>query len=455
LIMNRVAVINVVGLTKEMIGEHMPNVSKFSDQGHVSSFPPAFPAVTCTAQSAYLTGDPIEQHGIVGNGWYDREAAEVKFWKQSNHLVHGNKIWKRLREEFPEATCAKMFWWYNMYSSVDFAVTPRPLYPADGRKFFDIHTQPMEMREAMKADLGPFPFPAFWGPAAGIDSSRWIAESAKWIERKQQPTLNLIYLPHLDYCLQKFGPGASEVLPELLAIDAVIGDLLTFFKQHGVEPVLLSEYGISKVSRAVHLNREFRRRGWIQVKNELGKETLDCGGSRAFAVADHQVAHVYINDPVIRSEVYDLLDGCDGVEEIRVPKDIWQTGIATERAGDLIAVAEQDAWFTYYFWEDDALAPDYARCVDIHRKPGYDPVELFIDPKIRFPKLKIASFLLKKKLGMRALLDVIPLDATLVKGSHGRDKVPESEQPIFISRMESTIGCAEDVAEIVLESIRG
>ena len=201
--MNRVAVINVVGLTKEMIGEHMPNVSKFSDQGHVSSFPPAFPAVTCTAQSAYLTGDPIEQHGIVGNGWYDREAAEVKFWKQSNHLVHGNKIWKRLREEFPEATCAKMFWWYNMYSSVDFAVTPRPLYPADGRKFFDIHTQPMEMREAMKADLGPFPFPAFWGPAAGIDSSRWIAESAKWIERKQQPTLNLIYLPHLDYCLQK------------------------------------------------------------------------------------------------------------------------------------------------------------------------------------------------------------------------------------------------------------
>ena len=451
--MNRVAVINVVGLTKSLIGEHTPAIKAFAEAAKLQSFVPAFPAVTCTAQSSYLTGKSVGEHGIVGNGWYDREAAEVKFWKQSNHLVRGGKVWERLRGRFPEATCAKMFWWYNMYSSADYAATPRPLYPADGRKVFDIHTQPMGMREAMKADLGDFPFPSFWGPGAGITSSQWIAESAKWIETKQQPTLNLVYLPHLDYCLQQYGPDAPEVSPELEAIDGVVGELIEFFKDQGVEPVLLSEYGISKVNRAVHLNREFRKRGWIQVKDELGTETLDCGGCRAFAVADHQVAHVYINDPSIRDEVRDMLEQCDGVEEVRVPSEMWSEGVAIERAGDLIAVSDADAWFTYYFWEDDALAPDYARCVDIHRKPGYDPVELFIDPALSAPKLKIAQFLLKKKLGLRALLDVIPLDASLVKGSHGRDRVPEAEQPVFISKSDLNLSCAEDVSDAILSLI--
>ena len=443
----------MVGLTKGLIGEHTPAIKAFADDACVQSFPPAFPAVTCTAQSSYLTGEEVSSHGIVGNGWYDREAAEVKFWKQSNHLVRGEKVWEKLRAEHSEATCAKMFWWYNMYSSADFAATPRPLYPADGRKVFDIHTQPMGMREEIKDDLGEFPFPTFWGPGAGIDSSRWIAESAKWIERKERPTLNLVYLPHLDYCLQKYGPGAPEVNPELKAIDDVVGDLLDFYQQQGVEVVLLSEYGISKVNRAVHLNREFRKCGWIQVKDELGKESLDCGGCRAFAVADHQVAHVYINDPSIRDEVQDLLEKCEGVEEVRVADQMWETGIATERAGDLIAVAEPDTWFTYYFWEDDDLAPDYARCVDIHRKPGYDPVELFVDPNVTAPKAKIAAFLLKKKLGFRALLDLIPLDAFLVKGSHGRDRVPESEQPVFIARSESQVNCAEDVHDAILSLV--
>ena len=237
-------------------------------------------------------------------------------------------------------------------------------------------------------------------------------------------------MPHLDYCLQKFGPDAPEIEPELEAIDQVVGDLIAFFRQRGVEPVVLSEYGISKVSRAIHLNREFRQRG-----------------CQAFAVADHQIAHVYINDASIAPEVRALLESCDGVEEVRVPREIWGEGVATERAGDLVSVAQEDAWFTYYFWEDDSKAPDYARCIDIHRKPGYDPVELFIDPELACPKLKIASFLLKKKLGFRALLDVIPLDASLVKGSHGRDKVPESEQPVWISRSDRVVRSAEEIAQ--------
>ena len=445
--MRRVSVLNVVGLTQSVLRE-MPRLKAWSESREVQSFKPAFPAVTCTAQSSYLTGKSVGEHGIVGNGWYDREAAEVKFWKQSNLLVKGEKLWENLGIK-----CAKMFWWYNMYSSAEFAATPRPLYPADGRKAFDIHTQPMAMREEIKADLGDFPFPSFWGPNAGIPSSKWIAESAKWIEKKEKPDLNLVYLPHLDYGLQKFGPGAPEMAAEYEAIDQVTCDLIEELEAAGVEVLVLSEYGISKVSKAIHLNRVFREKGWIQVKDELGLETLDCGGCQAFAVADHQVAHIYVNDSVIEKEVRRVVLATDGVEEIREGSDLWPEGIGRERGGDFVAVSEADAWFTYYFWDDDAKAPDYARCIDIHRKPGYDPVELFLDPEIKFPVAKIGGFLLKKKLGLRGLMDVISLDANLVKGSHGRDQVPEDEQPVVIGDRASQVGEAEKVFSWVRERL--
>ena len=443
----RVAVLNVVGLTRSVLDE-MPRLKKWSEAREVKSFKPAFPAVTCTAQSSYLTGRPVGEHGIVGNGWYDREDAEVKFWKQSNHLVKGEKVW-----EAAGGKCAKMFWWYNMYSSADFAATPRPLYPADGRKFFDIHTQPMEMREEIKADLGDFPFPAFWGPKAGIGSSDWIARSARWIEEKKSPSLNLVYLPHLDYGLQKFGPGAPEMAAEYEAIDEVTCDLIDFLEGRDVEVLVLSEYGISKVSKPIHLNRIFREKGWIRVKDELGLETLDCGGCKAFAVADHQAAHVYVNDTAIAGEVREVVLAVDGVEEIREGCELWGEGIGADRGGDFVAVSEKDAWFTYYFWEEDAKAPDYARCIDIHRKPGYDPVELFVDPEIKFPLVKIAGFLAKKKLGFRGLMDVIPLDASLVKGSHGRDDVTEGEQPVAIGDRAGLVTSAESVFFWIRDSL--
>ncbi len=445
--MNRVAVINVVGLTRSLLGgEHTPRLNAFVAKGSLSSFKPAFPAVTCTAQSTYLTGQPVSEHGIVANGWYDREAAEVKFWKQSNHLVRGEKIWEKLRRECEGFTCAKLFWWYNMYSSADWSITPRPMYPADGRKVFDVYTQPMSLREHIKVDLGAFPFPAFWGPAAGIASSQWIADSAQWIEKKHSPTLSLIYLPHLDYCLQKFGPKGETIGSELKKIDTLVGELIDFFRGRGVEPMILSEYGISKVDTPIHLNRIFRRKGWLTIKNELGLEQLDCGASKVFAVADHQIAHVYINDQSLTEEVQRVLLETPGVEEVRI-------GVG-ERAGDFIAIAEPNAWFTYYYWLDDALAPDFARCVDIHRKIGYDPVELFIDPKLKFPRLKIAKFLAKKKFGFRALLDVIPLDPSLVKGSHGRDNVSESEQPILITQSpHQPVKQAEEVFDRIYSAV--
>ena len=449
----RLAVINLVGLSRSLLGEHMPGLTKFAREEGLQSYAPAFPAVTCTAQSSMVTGTSPAGHGIVANGWYDRENAEVRFWKQSNHLVQGEKLWDTLRREIPGFTCAKLFWWYNMYSTADFSITPRPLYPADGRKVFDIHTQPMKMREELKKDLGPFPFPAFWGPAAGIASSKWIAASAKWVEEKHSPTLSLVYLPHLDYALQKDGPLAPNIPGELRQIDTLATELIDYYKSRGIRVLVLSEYGISPVKSPIHLNRLFRKEGWLRIKDELGRETLDCGASQAFAIADHQVAHVYVNDPAIHGKVRKLLDDNSGIDEVRESADVWCDGIATRRAGDFIAIAAADAWFTYYFWEDDKVAPDYARTIDIHRKPGYDPCELFVDPVIRFPKLRIAKFLLKKKLGLRGLLEVIPLDASLVKGSHGRDQVPVAEQPVLIGSA-SPVNSAEDVHQAILSAAR-
>lgn len=450
----RTAILNIVGLSKSLLGPHTPRLSAFAARHGVTSHRPAFPAVTCTAQSSIVTGTTPRDHGIVGNGWYDRESAEVRFWKQSNHLVRGEKLWDTLRREIPGFTCAKVFWWYNMHATVDFSVTPRPLYPADGRKVFDVHTQPMSLRDDLKRDLGPFPFPAFWGPAAGIASSEWIAASAKWIEQRHSPTLSLVYLPHLDYPLQKDGPHAPNLPADLAAIDRVAGDLIDFFESRGVTVALLSEYGISPVSRPVHLNRLFRQQGWLSLKDELGRETLDVGGCKVFAVADHQVAHVYLNDRSLLRRVRSLLEETPGIDEVRTAGEMWRDGIGTRRAGDLVAIAAPDAWFTYYFWENDAVAPDYARTIDIHRKPGYDPCELFIDPALSLPKLRIAKFLLKKKIGLRGLLEVIPLQASLVQGSHGRDVVPDDERPVWIGPA-SPIHSAEDLHQAILNLVRG
>ncbi len=430
--MKRTAVINVVGLTRSLIGEDTPRIRSFADRTWMGKIVPPFPAVTCSAQSNFLTGKLPAEHGIVGNGWYDRDYAEVHFWKQSDHLVEGPKVWDRLKAKDASFTCAKMFWWFNMYSSVDYAATPRPMYPADGRKIFDIYTKPMELREELKSDLGPFPFMTFWGPRAGIESSRWIAESAKWIEEKQRPTLNLVYLPHLDYNLQRLGPSDPAVGSDLRKIDEVVGELIDFFEKRSVQVLLLSEYGICDVDRPIYINRILRDNGWITIKDELGLEQLDCGASRAFAVTDHQVAHVYLNDRVIRNRVRSVLESIEGVEAVLDEQGKRAAGLAHHRAGDFVLISDPSSWFAYYYWKDDNVAPDYARCVDIHRKPGYDPVELFVDPKLSLPTLDVARFLLKKKLGFRALLEVIPLDAGLVKGSHGRVPDAEEEWPVLI-----------------------
>jgi predicted AlkP superfamily pyrophosphatase or phosphodiesterase len=435
--MPRTAILNVVGLTPRLIGDFTPAISAYMQRMQSTVIKPVVPAVTCSAQATYVTGKMPCEHGVVANGWYDRDYAEHRFWKQPEQLVQSPKLWDMLRAADPDFTCAKVFWWYNMHSTADYTVTPRPLYLSDGSKVFDIHTQPMGMRESLKNDLGEFPFMHFWGPSSGIESSRWIAACARWIEEKHGPKLSLVYLPHLDYNLQRVGLRMELIQDDLRQIDEVVGDLIRFYEGRGMQVILLSEYGITDVEQPVHLNRVFRAQGWLSIKDELGRETLDLGGSKVFAIADHQVAHVYLNDPSLGDKVRQVLEATPGVQQVlgQVEKSFHR--LDHERSGDFIVIADKRSWFTYYYWEDDARAPDFARCVDIHRKCGYDPAELFVDPSLRFPKGKLALRLLQKKLGFRYLMDVIPLDASLVRGSHGR--VPEDvlDWPILIGPMQS------------------
>ncbi len=457
--MQKTAVLNVVGLTPALLGKSTPFLSQWSAQGRIASVTPILPAVTCPAQATYLTGTTPEQHGIVANGWYFRDECEVKFWRQSNKLVQAQKVWEMARKSDPTFTCANLFWWYNMYSSVDVSVTPRPMYPADGRKIPDIYTQPADLRVKLNAQLGIFPLFDFWGPKTSIRSSQWIAEAAKKVEEDYRPTLTLIYVPHLDYNLQRLGPNHPAIAKDLQEMDGVCADLIRFYEARGAAVLVVSEYGVAAVKRGIALNRVLREHGFLAVREELGLELLDAGASRAFAVADHQVAHIYVNDKDKQAQVRALVEKVPGVEMVLDEEGKANHRLNHSRSGELVAVAARDAWFTYYYWLDDRKAPDCARTVDIHRKPGFDPVELFVDPAIRWPQLKIASRLLKKKLGFRYLMDVIPLDSSLVKGSHGALPRASDEAPLVITRQAHLLPSptleATDVHGMILAHLYG
>jgi len=414
-------VINVVGLTHDMFGENTPHLRSLLETGFSRPMTTVLPAVTCSVQATLLTGLMPAEHGIVGNGWYFRDLAEVMFWKQSNHLIQGERIFQTAHNREATHTTAKMFWWYNMYADVDWSVTPRPSYPADGRKVPDIYSDPPELREQLQTKLGRFPLFNFWGPTADIRSSAWIADASVEVFRRCQPSMMLVYLPHLDYNLQRLGPDDPQIAEDIRLVDREAGKLISAAREVDADIVVLSEYGITSVNKPIHINRALRDAGYLTVRLEpLGWETLDCGASKAFAVADHQVAHVYVKRATDVPKVKALLEQLDGVEQVLDREAQHVAGIDHERSGELVCVSDRNAWFTYYFWQDDRLAPDYARTVDIHRKPGYDPAELFVDPGLRFPRLRIARRLARKLLGFRYYMDVIGLDAGIVRGSHGR-----------------------------------
>lgn len=448
--MRRTLVLNVVGLTEALL-PHAPNLRHLAEAGGRRRIGGMLPAVTCSVQSTYLTGKTPAGHGAVANGWYFRDLSEIGFWRQSNRLVSGEKIWETAKRINPAFTVAQLFWWYNMYSSADISVTPRPCYPADGRKIPDIYTYPPELRQALQTAHGVFPLFRFWGPTADIESSRWIARSAAYVETHYRPTLSLVYLPHLDYDLQRLGPNHPDIPAAVAEVDMLCGELIDRARRDGCAVVVLSEYGITPVSGSVGINRALRAAGWLAVREELGRDLLDAGASAAFAVADHQVAHVYVQREQDVAQVKALIESLPGVERVLDAEGKRAAGLDHPNSGELIAISAADRWFSYAWWQEHARAPDYARTVDIHRKPGYDPLELFIDPALAATKLYVAMKLLRRKLGFRTLMDVIPLDESLVKGSHGRLPDDPVHGPVLLS---SEPDCLPDGDSLPAVSVR-
>ena len=398
--MTRICIINAVGLTPELL-KYAPRISAVGDSQPMQS---PIPAVTCTSQATLLTGKSPREHGIVGNGWYFRDTQEIRFWQQANSLIEGEKFYEGIET-------AKMFWWFNQSAPVKYSATPKPHYGCDGSKVFDIidHTQCDLVRR-----LGPFPFFSFWGPNAGLPSSEWIADATAIVMRENRPKLTMSYLPHLDYDFQRLPDHDPQRVAEL---DQCAGRIIDAANDIDAQVIVVSEYGLVPVQRPVHLNRHLREMGWLTVRHGPFGEMMMPGESAAFAVADHQLAHVYVGNPGMIDEVAKALQSVPGVARVARPVELE---LDHPRSGELIVLAESDAWFTYYYWLNDSLAPDFARTVDIHRKPGYDPCELFMTSKVR-----AMSRLAQKKLGMRYKMDVIPLDAQLVRGSHGLHTEPE------------------------------
>ena len=445
-------VLDVVGLTPRLLA-HMPRLAALGEQGSRAGLDTVLPAVTCSVQATFLTGAPPSGHGIVGNGWYFRDLGEVLLWRQHNALVEGDKLWDAARRLHPGYSVANICWWYAMGADVDWTVTPRPVYHADGRKEPDCYTRPAALHDELHNHLGTFPLFQYWGPGAGLASSTWIIDATRHINRTRRPDLTLCYLPHLDYDLQRHGPNDPRSQQAAADLDTALAPLLDQAAAEGRTVVALSEYGITEVRTPVDINRALRRAGFLDVHTQDGMEYLDPTASRAFAVADHQIAHVYIRRPQDVTAVTRVLAATDGISHLLDDEGKKEAGLDHPRSGELVAIAEPDAWFTYYYWLDDAAAPDFAALVDIHRKPGYDPAELFLDPHDPYVKVKAATALARKKLGMRYRMAVVPLSGAAVRGSHGRLPDHPQDGPVLLcSRPGQVTGPlpATDVKNLLL-----
>jgi predicted AlkP superfamily pyrophosphatase or phosphodiesterase len=409
-----VLVLDLVCLTLDHLGDRAatPNLRALADQGYAVPLRPPFPAVTCTAQATLTTGTSPREHGVVCNGMFERDRFAIRFWDQPTSMVKRPKVWEQLRERDRSATSALLFFQNTMFATADVVVTPAPIHLDEGLVPW-CYSKPVGFYERLAERHGEFQLPWYWGPLAGAKSSEWIAKAALDTLVEHRPTLTFVYLPHLDYNTQRWGAESEPFKADLKTMDAIVGEIVAGVERLGLREdtaiVLVSEYAMTDVSRPVLLNRELRQRGLLAVREIGGREYLDVELSAAFAMVDHQVAHVYVR-PGQEARARAALDAIDGVERVLDRSEQAAYGIDHPSSGELIAVAAADAWFAYYWWLDDAVAPPYAREIDIHRKPAYDPVELFFDPATRS----------------------IPLRPELVNGSHGRPPDLGSARPALI-----------------------
>ncbi|MEI6870881.1 MAG: nucleotide pyrophosphatase/phosphodiesterase family protein [Verrucomicrobiota bacterium] len=439
-------VLDCVGLTPAHIGADTPHLARLAAEGFLTPLAPALPAVTTTGQVTMLTGVNPSEHGVVANGWYFRELNEILLWRQSETLVQAPHVWEGMPWKV-----LKHFWWYAMNTSTEATVTPRPAYHHDGAKSPDFYAYPPRLKALLEEKHGTFPLFHFWGPTANAQSTRWIADSFCTAWDSVAPDLGLCYLPHLDYDLQRFGPTGPHLAPNLRELDACAGRVIDHALARNARILVVSEYGISPVSDAIFPNRALREAGLLEVSTNATGELLDTGASRAFAVCDHQLAHVYVRHPSDVAATRHCLERLPGVERVFGPQERGALGLDHTRSGELIVLAAQGLWFAFDYWLDSALKPDFAHSVEIHKKPGYDPRELFFDPN--GGKLRAAKALLKKKLGLRYILDPCSLDPTLVKGSHGLAPLRPEDGALLLSSERSVEALApkhhRDVAAVI------
>jgi predicted AlkP superfamily pyrophosphatase or phosphodiesterase len=414
----------------------MPTLARLAGQGDEVNLVPSFPCVTCPVQANMTTGKLPGEHGVVANGFYWRDKQEVEMWTAWNECIMAPQIWDTLRRHDPSITSAVWFALHSKGCGADLVCTPAPIHNPDGSESLWCYTKPTEMYGHLRDALGHFPLQHFWGPLSNIKSTAWICDSAAWAAREARPNFFYIYLPHLDYAAQKFGPDSEQARFALAELDGAIARLVAGTEEGfgSSKPLWLaaSEYTIVPVNHVVYPNRLLREAGLLAVDAQADGEQLNLTNSRAWALVDHQFSHVFVADIADVETVAELFRGCEGIDEILVGTQREKYELAHPRAGEVILISSPNSWQAYYWWLSDDRAPFFARTVDIHRKPGYDPVEMHLDMATKS----------------------IPLDATLVRGSHGAPARDESQRGVIIASEKGVlVGQAmadTDVCELVL-----
>ncbi|HEX6962241.1 MAG TPA: nucleotide pyrophosphatase/phosphodiesterase family protein [Lacipirellula sp.] len=432
-----VVLLSVPGLRGQDV-VRMPRLAALTGGGDRAELAPTFPTVTCSVQANMTTGTPPSEHGVIGNGFYWRERREVEMWTSPNDCIERPQLWDILHEKAPGTTSAVWFPLHSKHCGADYVCTPAPVHNPDGSESLWCYTRPEGMYGDFLKELGHFPLQHFWGPMANVKSTAWIVSSAIRAAERFRPNLFYAYLPHLDYAAQKFGPDSEQAIAALDELDGEIGRLVDGFAKayRDAQPLWLvaSEYVITPVDHVLYPNRILREAGLLAAKEGDGGEIIDFERSRAFAMVDHQFSHVFIqdDDAKTRLHVAELFVAQPGVAEVVAPREAAQYDLNHARSGELVIISTANSWQAYYWWNDDARAPKFARSVDIHRKPGYDPVEMFFDPVAKG----------------------IPLDATLVKGSHGAPAREPWQRGVLLSSQRGVFvegpTADTDVADIVL-----
>jgi predicted AlkP superfamily pyrophosphatase or phosphodiesterase len=401
----------------------MPRLREMTAAGQCATLVPSFPCVTCPVQANMTTGRLPAAHGVVANGFYWREKRQVEMWTSPNDCIDRPQIWDLLSHVEGAPTSAVWFAMHSFGAEADYICTPKPKHNPDGSESLWCYTRPDWLYEEHYTAFGHFPLQHFWGPLANIRSTAWIVNSAAGAAQRFPADFFSIYLPHLDYAAQKLGPDSPGAMAAVAELDAEIGGLHAamqaayedHFEGRALDLVWLvaGEYAITPVDHVTYPNRVLREAGLLSVSQTADGEVIDFVESKAWALVDHQFSHVFVAnaDPTTIEQVAALFRNQPGIAEVLVGHERSRYAVEHARSGEVILVSAPNSWQAYYYWRVDANAPKFARTVDIHRKPGYDPVELHVDMATRS----------------------IPLDATLIRGSHGAPAFDPSQQTVLLA----------------------